>query len=604
MRLRDVGEQIRIKFPVVLSITVLVAGCGGGDGAALTPKAVPNNPVLIKPQDAGTQTVTASMRALWQSYMTGGNINLSDPDIQSKVASIGTTAQNDENSMVPAATRTNCLWSDLCDWTKSTNLRSNYLRIQDMVLGYSVQGSSLYQDTTLLANILDALEWLYTNQYNPNIAQYDNWWDWEIGIPKALGNILITVYSQLPADLLNNYVAAMDHFNADPTYQTWPAANPPVAMTGANLLDKVLGRVFSGMLADDTTKIDAARQAMQPVYNNVTADDGFYQDGSFIQHHYISYIGGYGQPLIDDLTYLMYLTNGSQWSFSTTEVQTVAGWVTNSIAPFLYNGAMMDMTRGRGISRSSSTDHVVGRAMTVSVRRVADGVDATTAAQIKSLVKGWIQSDTLYNSSAGCTTSCYMWGVSNLYDMTQIKALLADSTVAGTQVQTSRSYGSMARAVHITPTFSVGLAMFSDRISAFEEGNGENKKGWLTGAGTTFINTDDEKQFGGNYWATIDYGRLSGTTVDGSNFGSAVDWAFYGNATGGLRFTGGSSAMGAYTTAGMEFDMSGFLSREGAGRTSPSGLTGRKSWFMMDDRIVALGSDIADNVSTPVETIV
>lgn len=597
MKMQDCRVGAKTSLCILLATAALVGGCGGGEtstSALPTPQPAPSAPAQVD---------TASMRALWQTYMTGGNLNLSDPDIQAKVNSIGTTAQNDLNSLNPAVSRATCLWNDLCTWNKSANLTNNYKRIQEMVLGYGTQGSSLYHDPTLLSNILAALQWLYDNKYNANTAQYDNWWDWEIGIPKLLGNILITLYDQVSPALRNNYVVAMDHFNADPTYQTWPVANPPVAMTGANMLDKVIGRVFSGMLADNGDKITAARNAMQLVYNNVTSDDGFYQDGSFIQHHYIGYIGSYGGVLIDDLTYLMYMTNGTQWSFPSTEVQTIAGWVNNSIAPFIYKGAMMDMTRGRAISRSATTDHVAGRAMAVSVRRVADGVDAATAAQINSLVKGLIQSDTVYNSAPGCSSNCYVSGL-GLYDMTRVKALLADNTVTGTQVQTSRIYGSMARAVHIAPTFGFGLAMFSDRISSFEEGNGENKKGWLTGAGMTTMYTDDEAQFSYNFWATVDYGRLPGTTVDSANFGSPVDWAFYGNAAGGLRWTGGSSVLGAYTSAGMELDMSGFLSREPLSRTSPSQLTGRKSWFMMDDRIVALGSDLADNVGSPVETIV
>uniref|UniRef100_UPI003F49B3D3 polysaccharide lyase 8 family protein n=1 Tax=Cupriavidus necator TaxID=106590 RepID=UPI003F49B3D3 len=535
--------------------------------------------------------------------MTGGTLDLNDSDISNKVTAIGNTATSDQTSMIPAASRTTCLWNDLCTWSTSANLTNNYKRVQEMVLGYGTQGSSLYHDTALLANILDALQWLYDHQYNPNIAQYDNWWDWEIGIPKLLGNILITIYDQVPSTLLTNYVGAMDHFNADPTNETWPATTPSTVMTGANLLDKVMGRVFSGMLSEDTTKIDAARSAMQTVYPDVTADDGFYADGSFIQHHYISYMGGYGGPLIDDISNLMYLTNGTQWSFSSAEIQTIAGWVNNSITPLVYQGGMMDTSRGRKISRSSETDHVAGRTLAASVRRLTDGMDTTTAAAINATVRGWMQGETVFNHASGCVSNCYYSGFS-LYDMTRMKTLAADSSVTPTQLQTSRVYGSMARAVHHTSTFGFALSMFSDRISSFEFGNNENKRGWLTGAGMTAMNTDDQKQFGGNFWATVDSGRLPGTTVDGGSFTSPVPWAFYGNAPSSLRWTGGSSVLGAYTSAGMEFDMSSFLSKEPSPRSSPSNLTGKKSWFMMDDRIIAVGSDIADNVSRPVETIV
>lgn len=550
------------------------------------------------------------MRARWQTYVTGGTIDTSDSDINGNVGAIVSTAQTRLNAYIAKTNRTtDCLFNDLCNWTTSANLTSNYLHVLDMVLAYTTQSASnpYYRSKVLRGQIVESLQWLHDNHYNPNIAQYNNWWDWEIGIPKALGKILIPIYDDLETDnsaLISGYVDAMDHFNADPTNETWPAQNPPVAMTGANLLDKVVGRIFSGMLANDSAKITAARNAMPPVYNTVTSNDGFYDDGSFIQHHYISYIGGYGSTLIDDMTNLMYLTSNTNWSFSSTELQTITGWVNNSIAPFMYGGAAMDMTRGRGISRPATTDHDAGKAMAVSVRRLADAVDAATAARISGMIKGWIQSDKTFNSTSGCTSACYFSGLS-LYDMTRVKQLLADATVpAAAVVPMSRTYASMARAVHITPTFGFALSMFSDRISSFEFGNGENKKGWLTGAGMTTMYTDDETQFGGNFWATVNYGRLPGTTVDGANFTNPVNWAFYGNALGSLRWTGGSSVLGAYTSAGMEFDMTGFLSRQGQAGVSPSNMTGRKSWFMMDDRIVALGSDLADTMGTPVETIV
>lgn len=596
----------RFRFTTLnatLTAAALVTACGGGEGEAPhLAQASAATPAMSKRQDASPSD-TAAMRAAWQAYVSGGALDLSDPEISSKVTAIATAANNAQNAMVPAASRTNCLWTDLCTWTASVTLTNNFARVQAMMLGYVTQGSSLYQNAALLAKIQDALQWLYTNKYNAGVAQYDNWYEWEIGVPKVLGSILITLYEQLPATLRASYVTALDHFNADPTIQTWPVYANPTLSTGANLLDKVMGRVFSGMLADDAGKISAARTAMQAVYANVTSGDGFYADGSFVQHGYIAYMGGYGQPLIDDIGNLMLLAKGTPWAFSAAEAQVVAGWVNDSITPLIYQGGMLDMTRGRGISRSSSTDHAVGRAMAASVRRLADGMDAVSAAQVNATVKGWILGDTVYSHVSGCTSNCY-YANTGVYDTTRMKALTADATVTATQVQTSRVYAGMARAVHHTPTFSAALAMFSDRISSFEFGNNENKKGWLTGAGMLAVNTDDQKQFGGNFWATVDYARLPGTTVDGASFTAPVQWKFYGNAQGSNSWTGGSSALGAYSSAGMEFDMSGFLSRETPPRASPSHLSGRKSWFMLGDRIFAMGSDLHDDVGRPVETIV
>lgn len=45
----------------------------------------------------------------------------------------------------------------------------------------------------------------------------------------------------------------------------------------------------------------------------------------------------------------------------------------------------------------------------------------------------------------------------------------------------------MARVVHARPGFAFGLSLFSPTITAYEVGNGENLKGWYTGAGMTYL---------------------------------------------------------------------------------------------------------------------
>src|SRR5437867_4274136 len=136
--------KLKTNLSILLAVSAALAACGDGGGSASLPKAAQINAVLA----TGSQTVTASMRTLWQTYISGGTIDLNDSDIQAKVIAIGNTAQNDRSSLIPAASRTTCLWDDLCTWTASANLTSNYKRVQEMVLGYSTQGSSLYHDAT------------------------------------------------------------------------------------------------------------------------------------------------------------------------------------------------------------------------------------------------------------------------------------------------------------------------------------------------------------------------------------------------------------------------------------------------------------------------
>jgi hyaluronate lyase len=121
--------------------------------------------------------------------------------------------------------------------------------------------------------------------------------------------------------------------------------------------------------------------------------------------------------------------------------------------------------------------------------------------------------------------------------------------------------------------------MTSPRTSAFEAGNGENLQGWWTGMGMLALYDADQAQFGPEFWATVDSRRLPGTTTDGSGQGRPLEWTQFPNPE---AWVGGAS-LGRYAALGMAFSMR---------QVTGSSLHGRKSWFMLEDRILALGSGI------------
>lgn len=60
-------------------------------------------------------------------------------------------------------------------------------------------------------------------------------------------------------------------------------------------------------------------------------------------------------------------------------------------------------------------------------------------------------------------------------------------------------------------------------------------------------------------------------------------------------WVGGSVIDGEYGAVGMEFALD---------QSTGSSLSGKKSWFLFDDEMVALGSDIKNLSGNPTETIV
>ena len=76
----------------------------------------------------------------------------------------------------------------------------------------------------------------------------------------------------------------------------------------------------------------------------------------------------------------------------------------------------------------------------------------------------------------------------------------------------SKIFSRMDKAISQVNNVAIGISMSSSRSGKYESINGENRKGWYTGDGMTYIylNVND---YGSNYWKNINNYRLQGTTV-------------------------------------------------------------------------------------------
>ena len=73
-----------------------------------------------------------------------------------------------------------------------------------MSKAYLLEGSELKGNSDLLKDILDGLDWLVENKYNANgdKVPFGNWWDWQIGAPQKLTDILIILKDYLTEEQL------------------------------------------------------------------------------------------------------------------------------------------------------------------------------------------------------------------------------------------------------------------------------------------------------------------------------------------------------------------------------------------------------------------
>ncbi|MDZ8201188.1 polysaccharide lyase family 8 super-sandwich domain-containing protein [Microbacterium sp. SSW1-59] len=515
----------------------------------------------------------AQLRETWRALLVGPrDLDASIPAVAEKIAANDEVAREWYAQMDTSPDRT-FVWPDLVaaevedDRSRSAQITTHYTRLLEMTTAYATNGSSLAGDTAYRDALLGALDWVEENLYNTTVEKYGNWWDWEIGAPLRLNEITVMLYDELTADQVGAYMAAVDRFS------------PEVKNTGANRIWKAHAVAGHGILTGTPEKLMNARDGLSDVLAYAETGDGFHRDGSFIQHQAYAYAGGYGVQLILALSDLLVLLQNSSWPVTDPNIENIVPWVEDTFDPMIYRGAVMDAFRGRNIAREYTEDHVSGHQAIAAILRLSGSVDDEAAASFRSAAKQWILSDTYRDFVEHASIS----------SIAEATALLADESVPEREeVLATYQFPRTDRAVHKREGWAMALSMYSERIKSYESINGEHLHGWHTADGMVSLYTSDLDQYSEGYWATVDPYRLPGTTVDtreredrsGTGKLSPASWV------------GGTAVGGEFGATGMH--LFGW----------ESSLEARKSWFMLDEEVVALGADISASDGRAIETIV
>lgn len=547
-------------------------------------------------QPAKTPTATADvydgLREKWKTMLTGGDVEAARPDYVDKIKAVAKSAQEARATMVPVAERAGCkcLWKDIATETESADITKGYGRLKDMALAYQTPGTGpdYYHNAALRDVILDGLDWMHANRYYPR-KQYKNWFDWEIGTPMHLNDIMVLLYDELTPARRAAWIGAIDYFSPnqageDGNYMYW----------GANRVWRVTVHAGRGIVGKTDAKMLLARDGLsdlsdghtgkRSVFKYVTESDGFYADGSYIQHFGHAYTGGYGKALLSGVADAMYMLHGTPWQVTDPDAQNVYDWVYNAYAPLIYkNGQFMDMVRGREISRHGATDTKASMTAIGAIVRLAQLAPEPHKRNFQRMVKYWIGH-----------MSGYYKGVSiNIAGLS--KAIMQDPAIVPMDEPVmNKVFAGMDRVVHRRPGWGLGLAMNSTRQAYYETHtfNFENGKGWYTSEGTTYLYNGDSAHYSGNYWPTVNPHRMAGTTVDAGLVRTDQSGYSWNPLTYSTKNWVGGTSDGTFGVAGMEQDAWGAT------------LTSRKSWFMFDDEVVVLGAGIESTDNRPIHTIV
>ncbi|MPQ42186.1 polysaccharide lyase 8 family protein [Clostridium tarantellae] len=560
-------------------------------GTVVSAAIVNDNSINVSKKEikSNKEQLIEELRLKWKNDLTGGDrLDLSNGTIVKKIKWY--EKQTDKLSSTINMNKSNdWLWEDSKEYkTVPAKITSMYNNILTMSMAYNLPNNKYYKNEDLKNKITYAMDWLYTNAYNENKNKYGNWWDWMIGIPAKINNITILMYDDFTETQIENYMKSIQKF--------LPEINPGSKYhTGANLADVCINKLLQGIISKDESKILEGSQDIISVFDYVTKGDGFYSDGSFVQHGVVAYTGSYGNVLIDKVSNILYLTEGTPWEIKSRKKDNIYKWISESFQPIIYKGYVMDMVRGRSISRYNSDGFKQASGIIQGMVKISMIAPKDMSNKIKVLVKQWAEeAKTVFDFG----TSFNSINVINEY-----YRILKDKDIIVNQEDADHyALNIMDKTVHKRENYAFGISRSSSRITKYEFMNKENLKPWHQGDGMTYLYNNDLTQFSNNFWPTIDPYRMPGTTVDtkrktdkkilsGINPGSLEQNNVYYE-LGNNDWSGGTK-IGIYGVAGMQIN------------NKNDQLKANKSWFMFDNEIVALGSAITNpDKENSTETII
>lgn len=496
----------------------------------------------------------------------------------------------------------------------AVEFRVSFKKVLSMCKAYAAEGGALYQNQDMLKDITNILDFLCGSCYTAK-SQTDNWWTWEIGIPKDLIPALILIYDGLTEEQVMAYTETLYFFQPDPFHEgvintASTHGQGYREAQGANIIDCSttavgLGAlrednelVYLGMLASSQTfviqNVEDSAQTAANGYNS-----GFYPDGSYLDHIKVPYLGAYGIEFMKGGAKIPSLLAGTPWKYPEQVQDNLESYIVEGFGNGMYKGMMLDCLKGRSVSRPASSNQAAGREAMMIILQIVDSFSQEAKETTLSALKAWLEEDEGFIDS--------LVGAENMAIKKKAKEILEDTSIQSNIAPVHKSYPLMDRVVHRTEDYLFALSMYSERIQNTEIMNDENRFGWHQNNGMTYI-YDEDNQYTENYWNTVNPLRLPGTTVvpvnigtgkpDGSGFAQGGDFCSKESWVGG-------TSIGNYGVSGMSFSGE----TQGIAGDAPVSyapdLKGKKSWFMFDDEMVCLGAGITNkNMELPVETTI
>lgn len=488
------------------------------------------------------------------------------------------------------------------NWTQTSNSGSFMLTreaglLKRMAVAYvgasNHLGLDLRGNPELLKATLKGLE-TFAKRYNVTTKWDVNWWDFEIGVPQGLFPAVIALGDAVPPELREGFVAAATRFNADPR----KFYNNGSVSTGANRLWLCNVAMLRGTLAKDPALLDLVKESVMEPLEFVVRDlntkkkgvtDGYYEDGSFIQHGGIPYVAAYGYLLLESYAGIAECLQTTPWELNAPSAANAFRIMEICFDPFVVRGETVQNVVGRSLGSKNYEGNANAANFVVTASKLLAFANAEQAARLRALIKKWITEE---KDGKLLEIAMKSADAANPVSLVKLKEIASDKSLTPLPArQGFEMFANMDIATHRNGDFAASLGMNSSRGLTFETIWGANAKGWFQSEGMLLLYTPDIERYRDAYFNLVDPYRFPGTTVErfertpGDGGGASPAKPGGGDFVGGVALDGnGVAAMHLKPAVGA--------------------LEARRAWFFFGDQLVCIGAGIGAASENPVETTV
>lgn len=548
------------------------------------------------------------MKNTWRTLLVGTPEELQNPDaaMQARMDACGEVARAAWDKL--RANRRNNAASLFkgAPLAVSFDMTLEYGELRKLALGWATYGSPLYKNEELLADILWAMDWMYSHFYGRDVMEdrgwrdwrIFNWWDWKIGTPRNLMDAMVLVDDYLTLEQKREYLALFDMVVPVPFDYSCNKVN--------------FGRLISssGILTEKPERILCGRDGIEDTYMYadgwVNDGQGFYKDGSYIFHTRHPMNGAYGREHFESVIRYTAMLNGSEFAMSRERVDIIYTWLYKTFLPFCRLGSYMRVVLGRSPEGEVPSAYGFMGALV----QLYDLSAPEKKGEIAALLQNLVAEHPAFDGDE-CTD---FFDHLTLHEYVTYRKAMADRSGSFERAPGTYVFNNMERVVQHNKNSAFALGISSSRIYNYECINHQNMNGWYHGDGMLNCYAAP-MQYDAAYWKNVDPYRIPGTTADNrereiTTIAQANEYLSSQDFVGGL--SAGETGLAAmqlesYHSDGQLISTRFYAPTGEYGGPPPARdctLMAKKAYFFMKDYAVCLGADIHAEDNAPVYTVV